>query len=34
MRAIYIADDGTQFENKWDCEEYEWILNESRQKSN
>lgn len=23
MRAIYIADDGKQFNDKWECEEYE-----------
>lgn len=33
MRVIYIADDGTQFEDKWDCEEYEWILNHPNIKS-
>lgn len=27
MKVIYIADDGTQFEDKWTCEEYEWTLN-------
>lgn len=24
MRVIYIADDGTEFDNKYDCEDYEW----------
>ena len=33
MKVIYIADDGTQFEDKWDCEEYEWILNHPNIKS-
>lgn len=33
MRTIYIADDGTQFENKLDCEEYEWFLNHPNIKS-
>ncbi len=27
MTVIYIADDGTQFDNEWDCEAYEWKLN-------
>jgi hypothetical protein len=27
MRAIYIADDGTQFDDRFDCEDYEWKLN-------
>ena len=27
MKIIYIADDGTQFDNEWDCEAYEWRLN-------
>lgn len=26
MRTIYIADDGTQFDNEFDCEDYEWKL--------
>ena len=26
MRTIYIADDGKQFDNCWDCEEYEFVL--------
>lgn len=26
MRIIYIADDGTQFDNEVDCEDYEWKL--------
>lgn len=27
MKIIYIADDGKQFDNEWDCEDYEWKLN-------
>lgn len=27
MKIIYIADDGTQFDNEFDCEAYEWRLN-------
>lgn len=27
MRVIYIADDGTQFDNMFKCEDYEWRLN-------
>lgn len=27
MKIIYIADDGTQFNDKYECEEYEWISN-------
>lgn len=27
MKIIYIADDGTQFDNEFDCEDYEWKLN-------
>jgi hypothetical protein len=27
MRIIYIADDGTQFDDRFDCEDYEWKLN-------
>ena len=27
MTIIYIADDGTQFDNEWDCDAYEWKLN-------
>ena len=26
MRAIYIANDGTVFDDEWDCKEYEWKL--------
>lgn len=29
MKTIYIADDGTQFENKYDCETYERIQYET-----
>ena len=27
MKVIYIADDGTQFEDKWTWEGDEWALN-------
>lgn len=27
MRIIYIADDGTQFNDEYDCKDYEWKLN-------
>ena len=27
MRIIYIADDGTEFDDKFDCKDYEWKLN-------
>ena len=27
MRTVYIADDGKEFDNEFDCEHYEWILN-------
>ena len=27
MTTIYIADDGTQFDNRVECEDYEWKLN-------
>lgn len=27
MRIVYIADDGTQFDNEYECEHYEWSLN-------
>ena len=27
MKTIYIADDGTQFDDKYECEDYEWQLN-------
>ena len=26
MRVIYIADDGKEFDDEFDCEEYEWKL--------
>jgi len=26
MRIIYEADDGTQFDEEWKCEDYEWKL--------
>ena len=27
MRTIYIADDGKQFDDEYECEHYEWVLN-------
>ena len=27
MKVIYIADDGTQFYDEYDCRDYEWKLN-------
>lgn len=27
MRTIYIADDGKEFTDEFDCEHYEWVLN-------
>ena len=27
MRTVYIADDGKEFDNEFDCEHYEWMLN-------
>ena len=27
MRVVYIADDGKEFDNEFDCEHYEWMLN-------
>ena len=27
MKVIYIADDGKEFDNEYDCESYEWELN-------
>lgn len=27
MRTVYIADDGKEFDNEFDCEYYEWMLN-------
>jgi hypothetical protein len=27
MRVIYIAEDGKEFDDEYDCQEYEWILN-------
>ena len=26
MKTIYEANDGTQFEDKFECEDYEWKL--------
>ena len=27
MKIIYIADDGTQFDDEFACKDYEWVLN-------
>ena len=27
MRTVYIADDGKEFDDKFECEDYEWLLN-------
>lgn len=27
MKVIYIADDGKEFDNEFDCQTYEWTLN-------
>lgn len=27
MRVIYIADDGKEFNDEYECKDYEWILN-------
>ena len=27
MRVVYIADDGKEFDDQYDCEDYEWKLN-------
>ena len=27
MKIIYVADDGKQFDDEWDCKDYEWGLN-------
>ena len=27
MRTLYIADDGKEFDNEFDCEHHEWMLN-------
>lgn len=27
MKVIYVADDGTQFDDRYECEYYEWVLN-------
>ena len=26
MKIVYIADDGTEFNNEYDCRDYEWML--------
>ena len=25
MRVLYIADDGKEFDNEFECEHYEWL---------
>ena len=32
MRVLYIADDGKEFDNEFDCEHHEWMLNHSNLK--
>ena len=32
MRIVYIADDGKEFDNEFECEHYEWILNHPNMK--
>lgn len=27
MRVLYIADDGKEFDNEFDCKDHEWMLN-------
>ena len=27
MRILYIADDGKEFDDEWECKDYEWKLN-------
>ena len=27
MRIVYIADDGKEFDNEFECEHYEWLQN-------
>lgn len=27
MKTIYVADDGTQFYDKYECKDYEWVKN-------
>ena len=27
MRVVYIADDGKEFDDEWECKDYEWKLN-------
>lgn len=29
MKVIYIADDGKEFDDEFDCQDYEWILSHS-----
>ena len=30
MRVVYIADDGKEFDDEFECEDYEWSLNHPR----
>ena len=32
MRVIYIADDGTQFDDEYECKDYEWLQKHSHLK--
>ena len=32
MRTVYIADDGKEFDNEFDCEHHEWMLNHTNLK--
>lgn len=32
MKTIYIADDGKKFDDKFECEHYEWMLNHAHLK--
>lgn len=27
MTIVYVADDGTHFDDEWECKQYEWLLN-------
>ena len=29
MRVVYIADDGEEFDDEYDCKDYEWKINHS-----
>lgn len=32
MKVLYIADDGKEFDDKFECEKYEWLLEHSHLK--